>query len=301
MSIFNVNEQTGTNNPFDGIDVGYSSAPTFADLDGDGDLDLIVGELDGNLNYFENTGSTTNPLYLAQTGTDNPFNSIDGEYSTPTFADVDGDGDLDLIVGDLYEPLNYFENTGTVTNPLYLAQTSTDNPFNGIDFGYLSAPTFADLDGDGDLYLIVGELDGNLYYFENTGSATNPLYLAQTGTDNPFDGIDVGNFSTPTFADLDEDGALDLIVGESFGTLNYFEINRFDFVEQTGTNNPFDGIDVGYSSAPTFADLDGDGDLDLIVGELDGNLNYFENTGSTTYSLTAVKTVALVPMSRALT
>ncbi|WP_426582414.1 FG-GAP-like repeat-containing protein, partial [Dapis sp. BLCC M229] len=215
MTTFNFNEQTGTDNPLDGIDVGYGSAPTFADVDGDGDLDLIVGEYDGNLNYFENTGTVTNPLYLQQTSTDNPFNGIDvGRYnSTPTFADVDGDEDLDLIVGESDGNLNYFENTGTVTNPIYLQQTSTDNPFNGINMGFCSTPTFADLDGDGDLDLIVGEYDGNLNYFENTGTVTNPIYLEQTGTDNPFDGIDVGGHSSPTFADLDGDGDLDLIVG----------------------------------------------------------------------------------------
>ena len=51
------------------------------------------------------------------------------------------------------------------------------------------------------------------------------------------------------------------------------------FTEQTGTANPWDGIDVGLNSVPTFADIDGDGDLDLIVGEENGNLNYYENTG----------------------
>jgi hypothetical protein len=61
------NEQTGTANPFNGIDVGLSSAPTFADIDGDGDLDAVVGAGDGSLKYYKNTGTATNPIYTEQT------------------------------------------------------------------------------------------------------------------------------------------------------------------------------------------------------------------------------------------
>ncbi|NES73769.1 MAG: hypothetical protein F6K24_55595 [Okeania sp. SIO2D1] len=91
-------EQTGTNNPFDGIDVGFNAAPTLADIDGDGDLDAVVGDSNGNLNYLENTGTSTSPSYVQRTGTNNPFNGFVGSYSTPTFADLDGDGDLDAMV-----------------------------------------------------------------------------------------------------------------------------------------------------------------------------------------------------------
>ena len=120
-----------------------------------------------------------------------------GPDSNQTFADIDGDGDQDLVVGEFFGTLNYFENTGTASEPVYTARTGTANPWNGIDVGNNSAPTFADIDGDGDQDLVVGERDGNLNYYENTGTALDPTYTVRTGTANPWNGIDVGNFRRP--------------------------------------------------------------------------------------------------------
>ena len=65
-----------------------------------GDLDLVVGErgegvFGGFLNYFENTGTSTAPVFVLRTGSTNPFDGIDvGSYSKPAFGDLDGDGTL---------------------------------------------------------------------------------------------------------------------------------------------------------------------------------------------------------------
>ena len=76
-----------------------------------------------------------------------------GNYSSPTFADIDGDGDLDLYVGNMQGKIKVFTNTNGVFTP------TTDLQVGGtdIDAGYRSRPTFADIDGDGDLDLYVGE------------------------------------------------------------------------------------------------------------------------------------------------
>ena len=60
----------------------------------------------------------------------------------------------------------------------------------------------------GDLDLVVGEWDGLLNYFENTGTSTAPVFVQRTGTANPFDGIDVGDKCQPALGDLDNDGTL---------------------------------------------------------------------------------------------
>ncbi|MDJ0609183.1 MAG: cadherin domain-containing protein [Kiloniellales bacterium] len=281
----NFTEQTGSDNPFDGIDIGTRSTPTFADIDGDGDLDAFIGEDNGTINYYENTGTSSSPTFTQQTGGSNPFDGVDiGARSTPVFADIDGDGDLDAFIGESSGNINYYENTGDSSSPAFTQKTGGSNPLDGVDIGARSAPTFVDIDGDGDLDAFIGEYDGNINYYENTGDSGSPTFTQQTGGSNPFDGVDVGRDSKPTFVDVDGDGDLDAFIGEASGNINYYE-NTGDsssptFTQQTGASNPFDGVDIGSNSAPVFADLDGDGDVDAFIGENTGNINYYENSAS---------------------
>jgi hypothetical protein len=257
----------GNLNPFNGIDVGRYSAPSFVDLDADGRLDLVSGAYDGTLLAWRNTVSG----FTALTGTDNPFNGFDvGFISTPSFVDLNGDGRLDLVSGEFDGTLLAWRNTVSG----FTALTSSANPFNTFDVGQFSTPSFVDLDGDGRLDLVSGASDGTLLAWRNTVSG----FTALTGTDNPFNGFNVGRYSKPSFVDLDGDGRLDLVSGEYNGTLLAWRNTASGFTALTGTANPFNGIDVGKFSAPSLVDLDGDGRLDLVSGEEFGTLLAWPNT-----------------------
>ena len=276
-------------------DPGGETHPAFADLDNDGDLDMMIGDRSGDFYYFENTGSASNPAFALPS--ENPFGLTyigDGPAgrASPTFADLDGDGDLDLLSGHEYGNFVYFENTGSASNPVFgdLGGDDDDddfapspfapvtNPFGLTDIGDRSSPAFADLDGDGDLDLLSGDYYGNFHYFENTGTSSNPAFAPVS--ENPFGLTGVEYYGTPTFADLDGDGDLDLLSGDYYGNFHYFE-NTGSFSNPAFAavaTNPFGLKNIGEDSAPAFADLDGDGDQDLLSGENNGDFFYFENT-----------------------
>ena len=197
------------------------------------------------------------------TGAANPFTNLDTPSdATPNFIDLDGDGDMDVVVGGTDGQLLAFRNDG---NGVFSALTGTANPLSGVDVGNYSAPAFVDLDGDGDTDAVVGSIEGTLRSFRNNGDGH---FTELTGAANPFNGVDVGNFSAPGFVDFDGDGDLDTVVGEEVGTLISFRNNGDGtFSSLTGISNPYDGVDVGVLSTPGFVDIDGDGDLDTVVGQ----------------------------------
>jgi hypothetical protein len=252
-------------------------SPAFADIDGDGDLDAFVGEYYGNTIFFANTGTASAPAF-APSGpvviTDIGYPAGVGFAASPTFADLDGDGDLDAFVGNKDGNTILFANTGTASAPAF-AWPST-NPFGLADVGSYASPAFADIDGDGDLDAFVGNGDGNTIFFANTGTAGAPAFAASVA--NPFALAAVDYPASPAFADLDDDGDLDAFVGNWYGNTIFFENTGTASAPAFAASsaNPFGLAGVGIHASPTFADIDGDGDLDAFVGSL-RNTFYFEN------------------------
>ncbi|HEX8384791.1 MAG TPA: VCBS repeat-containing protein, partial [Rubricoccaceae bacterium] len=294
------------------VDIGFYNAPVAADMDGDGDLDVLSGMADivasgseGGFLYFENTAAAgaTTPTFAAPV--ENPFGLTNPGYATvPAVADFDGDGDMDVLSGEYYGSFDYFENTAgpqatpafaePVDNPFGLATVVTQN-----DPYHYSAPAAADLDGDGDLDLVVGSHDGGVLFYENTaGPRTTPAFAAPVTSPNGTS--DLGEVSRFAVADINGDGDLDIL-----GTVRNDDTQVFLF-ENTSVRaggaegpvvNPFGLADIGTFSAPAVADFDGDGDADLLSGLNDGLFTLFLNGAAPG----AVPAFATAPTPAALT
>lgn len=269
----------------DGSEIMLGTDPRDPDSDDDGYLD---GPEAGWQSDPNNPGEIPNfPEFVEHADIGNPLDAANaGPQPKPTLGDLDGDGDLDLVTGNTSGLLSYFENVGTRTNPAFAERTGANNPLDGADVGNFAKPTLGDLDDDGDLDLLVGEVGGIFFYYENTGSRTEATFSLQTGGATPLEGHDVGGVANPTLGDLDDDGDLDLVSGESAGVFVYFENTATPaashFVLRTGGANPLDGEDVGSNTSPALADIDGDGDLDLLTGRFNSSLFFYENTGTST-------------------
>jgi len=298
-------------NPLAGFDVGWNAAPAFADIDNDGDLDAFIGELYGTVKFYRNTGTATAPVFTATGANDpntgqpvtNPLAGFDvGSYVTPTFADIDNDGDLDAFVGEFNVGVKFYRNTGTNAVPVFTATGANDpntgqpvvNPLNGVAVGFYAAPAFADIDNDGDLDAFVGEGFGTVKFYRNTGTNAAPVFTATGANDpntgqpvvNPLAGFDVGDFATPTFADIDNDGDLDAFVGEYNSTAKFYR-NTGTTAAPVFAANPLASFNVGFYATPAFADIDNDGDLDAFAGESTGTVKFYRNTGTSAAPLFA--------------
>lgn len=259
---------------------GEGQTIALADMDGDGDLDMVMGGTDvTTFNYFENTGSIGQPNWIQRGGAADPFGmayaAVGSGRMTPTLIDYDHDGDIDLVMGDS-SGLRYFENTGTTRQANLVERFGVDSPFFGLNVTPNAQFALADLDADGNRDLLVSGADGVMQYYRNDGTDAAPLWLPLTGGDNPFQLISNGLLATTVFYDVDRDGDLDAVVGDEYGAVRVLEnlgsaTNPF-FIEG---GSPW-GVAAMGPAAPAFADLDGDGDMDLIFSGSAG-LIYLRN------------------------
>ena len=285
------------------LDFGAGAVPLFFDYNSDGLMDIVVS----NFGYFDssyyglgynlycnyrsqlaliqNVGTVESPTFKL---INRNFANLPAYFSQdeplfaafPTFGDLDGDYDDDMLVGNSDGTLHAFENTALAGNPAEF--TLSGYNYQNIDAGYYSAPQLFDLDEDGLQDLVIGKRNGTISYYKNTGTSADPVFtlitdsLGQVDVRNP--NLSIFGYCTPHFfKDINE--KIYLFAGSEFGDIFYY----------SGIKNNLDGefklvmknylwIDEGLRSTVAVGDLNNDEYPDMIVGNYSGGLSYFDGT-----------------------
>lgn len=268
-----------------GIDVGSESVPAIGDMDGDGKPDILVGnKIDpdaagrARLYWFRSTGSVEAPRFQLQ----DTIDLVSSYHYAPAVAPLWGEDALPgLVLGTWSDGLHFYRNRGDerdegdegdegeTGSPRFEHQ---DGMTMQLSRGSNGAPAVVDLDDDGLLDLVVGRSNGELSYYRNVGSASEPRF--EFVSDQWMD-IRVGRRAHPAFVDLTGDGLLDLVVGQEAAGATVFR-NVGSRVDPAFEEDPSLEIRLHPYGAPTFGDLTGDGNPELIAGGASGGLIYFE-------------------------
>lgn len=291
--LFNASFNVRGQQPHDLLQGEYS-VPFVVDWDSDGKKDLIIGDVDGYVTYFRNSGTNTaNPEFSSgfrpqRTGPGGMMDvRVDGGYGVPVAFDWDMDGLKDLIIGDFHGKVWFFKNIGTNPAPVFGTPTQMLSNNAPIDVGQYAAPFVCDWNHDGQKDLVVGNENGSCLLFLNIGTANGtPTLGTPTTLSNTSGDIDVGKFARPWVIDYNGDWLDDLIVGDINGNITVYcnmgneQLPEYNF----GENIQFDDetvIDTGQCAAPCIVDWDNNGTLDLLSGNKEGFIQVFTSSQGT--------------------
>ena len=283
----------------------FFPAAFYVDVDGDNTKELLISPNDptganyNNVWLYENTGVNVSPLFnfIRKDFLVNQMIDV-GSNSAPAVFDYEGDGDYDIIIANGRKILDdasescsimLLENKGTNANPVFEVISEDLLQFNNYAHTKVLrevVPTFGDLDGDGDEDLIFGEENGTIWYYKNVAQANSPAIFAyQQSANSPFNSIDVGENSAPALYDIDNDGDLDLFIGNRAGYIYAYENigdstnPQFSLVDQQWGNIHITHPYISYlgNVQPMFFDIDFDNDEELLVGNVNGNIVVYDN------------------------
>ena len=310
-ALINSGTAPNQNSPMESADPNFPSNTTpvnmsvfpcgyYLDVDHDGIKDLVVGtnaagvaQNKSSISYYKNLGTNTSPNFSYVQNDFLQEEMIEnGRGSIPVLVDLNGDGLKDLLVATNYRyksvldketRIMSFYNTGSNLVPVFSFVSDDWMNFSTSGLGLRVVPTFGDLDGDGDLDMIVGTETGHVHYYENTGGAgpmnfsTPPVLQMQ---DDQGSIINVSSFSTPSLFDLDNDGLLDLVIGSRMGGMFYYRNNGNSSVPSFELiTNDLGSVDVSTPfnpesySVPQF--IRHNDTLHLFVGNREGSIHYY--------------------------
>jgi hypothetical protein len=274
-------------------------AAFYLDVDFDNVKDLIVSGNAKNAShdyesvwYYKNFGTNTSPIFVYQTSSFLQEDMVEvGKGAMPTFVDLNGDGLEDMIVSNFFrykEPLlkecviYHFQNTGSVEIPELTYIEANFLNLTNFNFGLKSSPSFGDLNGDGDIDVILGIENGTLAFFENIAGQGNTAVFSQPILeikDVNQQIIDVGTYAFPQIFDLNKDGLPDLIIGNKTGEIAYYEnIGTVTNPIFEVKNDTLGNIDIAPFSSDAYATphfFKWNDTTYLLIGNSEGKLHFY--------------------------
>lgn len=267
------------------------------DANGDGLYDLLAGDIGCSQIYLvKNDGNNEDAHMFGVTNNFPPDIPIDIPIFPATFfMDINNDGIKDLLAAPNIslaatdsDNVWLYLNNGSTSSPQFSLSTKNFLKNSMIDVGHEAIPVFFDYNHDNKKDLLIGNYGyyinssnyrGQIALYENTGTNTIPQFKHIT---NDYQGISGNglNALAATTGDLDNDGDSDMLIGASDGALYYFKNTAgtsadAHFIFNTAN---YQHIDVGYFAKPQLIDMNHDGKKDLIIGEREPNINYYEDT-----------------------
>ena len=275
------------------LDVGTYAIPCVADWNGDGRKDLLVGyQTAGKIALYLNTGSDANPVFTTsvnlQAGGVDIYLPSDGcGAPAPWVCDYDNDGERDLLVGDGaygHGYVYFYRNTNTDAKPILDTGVRLMAGASVLTVSYRATPYLYDWDGDGLKDLLCGNGDGYVYLFKNIGTAQSPAYAAGTFIQAGGTNLNLGFRSVVRMFDLDGDGVPDLVGSSTTGVCwckNTGSKSAPVLLAPVTLRAPVSGsglqpINTGARMRLDWVDWNNDGVMDLLVGNADGTISYFE-------------------------